>query len=131
MGIFKFLFKSFFPAEGRLTASDVNQIRGSWGKVEEQLSFGKLSNLQQAVILADKTVDYALRAFYPNTVTMGDRLKLAKQKFQGDLKAYDDLWYAHKIRNEIAHNIDFYLPSFEAKSVVEKFRNALKYLGAI
>jgi hypothetical protein len=131
MGILELLFKRITFSEGRLTNHDLNQVRESWMKVEEQLSLGKPSNFNQAVMTADKTVDYVLKAIYPRTSTMGERLKAAREKFRSDPQVYEDLWYAHKIRNELAHNLDFHLPSFEAKNVVEKFKVALRVLRAL
>lgn len=129
MGLFSFLTKrgSYTP-EGRLTLADTQFAEETWRKIEEQVTIGKPSNLKNAVLDADKLVDFALKKMYPSLTTMGERLKEVKPKFVGNYQLYDDLWFAHKVRNELVHNINFELPSVEVKSILEKFKNALVQL---
>lgn len=113
-----------YVAEGRLTQLDRDRATAHWSQIEAQMKLGKPSNLQVAVMEADKTVDELLRVIYPQTETMGDRLKLAKPLFK-EWKTYDNLWYAHKVRNALVHEANIDLPSHEAISVLEKFHDAM------
>lgn len=132
MGLFSFLFKKGnYVGEGRLTLMDTQTVREKWAAIEQQMQIGKPSNYRQAVIDADKLTDFVLRKMYPSLETMGERLKQVKPKFVGNYQIYDDLWFAHKVRNEIVHNVNFELPSVQAGDVLEKFRNALVHLGAL
>lgn len=131
MGIFSFLFgKNGYKREGVLTSLDRQTVRDSWLKIEEQASFGKPSNYRSAVIDADKLVDFVLRRIYPADEAMGERLKSAKPKFINYYEIYDGLWFAHKVRNEIVHNVNFELPSVEVRSILDKFKAGLDRLGA-
>ncbi len=132
MGIFSSIFgKSFgYTREGALTTLDRQTVRESWLKIEEQASFGKPSNYRSAVIDADKLVDFVLRKMYPNEESMAARLKLAKTKFVNHYDIYDGLWFSHKVRNEIVHNVNFELPSVEVRGILDKFRAGLDQLGA-
>jgi hypothetical protein len=58
-------------------------------------------------------------------------LKLAREYFKYKREDYDQLWFAHKVRNEMVHNINFEMPAVEARSTAEKFRTGLQILGAI
>ncbi len=133
MGLFSSLFKSkgSYVGEARLTLLDQNFVRDSWIKIEEQAALGKPSNMRSAVIDADKLVDFVLKKTYPSLETMGERLKQVKPKFEGNYQIYDQLWFAHKVRNEIVHNIAFELPSVQTKLVLENFKAALVHLGVL
>lgn len=59
--------------------------------------------------------------------TMGERLKASSTRFT----QLNSVWYAHKQRNQIAHEQDFNLEYNQAKHALASFRQALKDLGAI
>ncbi len=132
MSIFSFIFgKRFgYVREGALTTLDRQTVREGWLKIEEQASFGKPSNYRSAVIDADKLVDFVLRRMYPADETMGERLKSVKPKFINHYDIYDGLWFAHKVRNEIVHNVNFELPSVEVRNILDKFKAGLEQIGA-
>lgn len=132
MGLFSFLTGRLnYVPEGRLTLMDTEFAKEAWKKIEEQVLLGKPSNLKSAVLDADKLVDFALKKMYPSLTTMGERLKEAKPKFINNYDIYDGLWFAHKVRNEIVHNISFELPSVEVLSILEKFKKALDHLRVL
>lgn len=128
MGIFSWLFKGGFEKRGQLTDWDRDQARARWTAVEEQIRLGKPSNMKVAVMDSDKIIDDLLKVLYPDTQTMGDRLKLARGQFR-EYKTYDELWQAHKTRNAMVHEASFELPNFEAIAVLGKYNNALKEFG--
>jgi len=47
------------------------------------------------------------------------------------IASYDDIWEAHKVRNEIAHGgaIEMDLSKKMARDIIAKFGNAFKELG--
>ena len=110
---------------------DRDQIRQRWEKIEELKSLEKPSTLREAVIEADKLVNFALGKIYPGNETAGERLKLAKEVFTSYRQDYENLWYAHKIRNEMVHTVGFELPSVEAKNILDYFKRALEIVGAM
>lgn len=116
---------------GRMNYETLTLVEKKWPEIETSLRLGKPANLKEAVIEADKLTDHVLRQYYPDTETMGERLKLAKEKFLNKRIAYDDLWYAHKIRNEVVHNPSFQLPSFEVESLINKFKTGIQILGGM
>ena len=133
MGFFDKLFKvkDDSTLEGIITLQDREEIREKWREVDQHLELGKPSNLNSAVIMADKLLDFTLRKIYPNAVDFKERLILSKSKFSTGRSVYEDLWYAHRIRNELVHKVDFFLPNFEAKNIIENYRKGLQILGAL
>ncbi len=133
MGLFSSFFQSKggYVGEGRLTLMDQNFVKERWQQLEEQVKLGKPANVRTAVIDADKLVDFVLQKTYPSLETMGERLKQVKPKFQGNYSLYDQLWFAHKVRNEMVHNATFDLPVAQAANVLANFKEALVHLGAL
>ncbi len=60
--------------------------------------------------------------------TVAEKLKLMTPSRIG---SYDDVWDAHKVRNQIAHGgaIDMELTKKTARDTIAKFENAFKDLG--
>lgn len=109
-----------------LSSADEEQTRISWQKVEELLSLGKPSQLKQAVIEADKIVDYILTRLVTGT-GLGDRLKAARDLFNRDV--YNSLWEAHKVRNALVHESSYEPPYYVCKEAVNKFKEAILSLN--
>jgi hypothetical protein len=78
---------------------------------------------------ADKLVEYVLRTKVGGN-SMGESLKRGKNLFR-NYNDYNNLWFAHKVRNNIAHEVGHDLNSAEAKRAMEYFRKALKELGVL
>ena len=82
--------------------------------------------LRSALIEADKLLDYVFRAKRVKGETMGERLKNAKGVFSWN--DYQNIWEAHKLRNKMAHEIEFN-PS--VKELEEKYRFLRKALKSL
>ena len=131
MGILNFLFgKNFTIGEGRITDFDRQKLRDRWLQIEQNRALGKPSTMKIAILDADKVLGDALAIIYPRGANMFERMKLAKDKVP-EKRDYDDLWYAHKVRNVIAHEASYDLPTFEAGNVLDKYRKSLQQLGAL
>lgn len=132
MGLFSALFgKKGYSNEAYLSLMDRQTATEMWKKVEEEAGYGKPSNYRSAVINADKILEFVLSKMYPRLSTTGERLKAVKDKFTGSYEIYDGLWFAHKVRNEIVHNVNFELPSSQVSDILEKFKAGLVRLGAL
>ncbi len=103
------------------------EIHTQWLKIEELLSLGKPSNLQKALLMADKLLDYSLRSLDFTGETMAERLKSAKNR----LPNYQDIWYAHKLRNQIVHEMKEEIQSYEIKKAIKIYEKALKNLRVL
>ena len=97
-----------------------NKVQKHWQKILIESK----SHHKQAVLEADKLLDFALykKGFQGN---LGTKLKKASFHFSN----YQKLWEAHKLRNKLAHEIDFEISESQSKFALENFRTALKDLG--
>lgn len=111
---------------GFLKPFDKDKIAGEWGRVEELVETGRPSAFKEAIILADKLLDYALTQISSGE-TMGERLKNARGGFPPDI--YQGLWDAHKMRNALVHEADFDLTVLVAKEMLGKFKRGFEHLG--
>lgn len=129
MGFFDFLFgNSSSQSYGRYSVKPETQrrIKDEWTNIDVLLSQKSPSQLRQALISADKCLDNALRDIYEGN-SMGDRLKLAKDRFDWD--QYQKIWDAHKVRNNLVHEAGFNPPHFMITDAVSTLRGALIKLG--
>lgn len=103
-----------------------NNIEREWKNIQVLLSAKGPSQLRQALISADKCLDNALRDIVPGE-TMGERLKVAENKFDRDL--YNKIWEAHKVRNSLVHEAGYEPPYFLVTQSVENFKEGLNSIG--
>lgn len=97
-------------------------IRG-WKIVTERLKKGTEADYKLAVIEADKIFDSLLEAIGYKGGTMAEKLKKLNKS---QLPMLDNIWRAHKIRNELVHNPDFKISSVEAQEAIEIYKKALE-----
>jgi hypothetical protein len=106
---------------------DVNKYRMKWMTIEQQLSREDLSRCAMAVLNADKLLDQALRERGVKGQTMGERMKTAKDTWSNA----NAVWSAHKLRNQVAHEMDSQITYDDARRALGGFKQALKDVGAI
>ena len=112
----------------RAHAFDKENYQVDFLRIENSLQQGNESSYAMAIIQGDKLLDKALCEMGVQGRTMGDRLKrVGKEKFS-ELNA---VWYAHKLRNQIAHESDFRPEYRQAQHALATYKQALKDLGAI
>lgn len=108
----------------------------TFDKIEYQTSFLRIENgleksnpatYDLSLVEADKLLDKALSEMGVPGKTMGDRLKKSADKFT----ALNSVWYAHKLRNQIAHEHGFHVEYSQARHALETYKQALQDLGAI
>lgn len=106
---------------------DIEKYQTDFLKIENALLKEEKSSYNMAVIEGDKLLDKALMEMGVPGKTMGDRLK----KVGNYLSSENSVWYAHKLRNQIAHEHGFTVEYNQAKHALGVYRAALKDLGAI
>ena len=80
-----------------------------------------------AIIDADKLLDDALKKSHYRGKTMGERLMSA----QREIKNNDEVWFGHKLRNQLVHEEQVKLTERKVKDALIGIRGALKDLGAL
>lgn len=106
---------------------DVEEFQSDFLAIENSLTRENQLSYNAVVIEADKLLDKALMELGVPGKTMGERLKRSGAKFT----QLNSVWYAHKLRNQIAHERGFQLDYHQARHALSTFRQALKDLGAI
>ena len=122
-----FVFIAISSTGRRSHRFDVEDYQTRFLKIENSLTRDNKLSYNAAVIEADKLLDRALMELGVPGKTMGERLKASSTRFN----QLNSVWYAHKQRNQIAHEQDFNLEYNQAKHALASFRQALKDLGAI
>jgi len=113
-----------------LGVQDREEIKRKWEEIGQNIRLGKPSNFKTAILEADKLLDHVLKLYGYRGQTMGDRMKaIPRSIFEKDF--FDDMWQAHKLRNEMVHNMNYEVMDFEARQAVEKFKRVLQDLGAL
>ncbi|KKR88353.1 MAG: hypothetical protein A3G02_03175 [Candidatus Yanofskybacteria bacterium RIFCSPLOWO2_12_FULL_44_13b] len=99
-----------------------------WEEIKRHIDSPKEGEWKFAVIEADALMNDALKRAGFAGETMGERLQNIQS---GQIQNLDALWEAHKIRNRLAHDSDYFLRYAEAKRAVSQFEKILKELGVL
>lgn len=126
MGFFKNLFGKGLKGRSSVSAQTMELIKREWEQIDVLLGQKGPSQLRQALIKADKTLDNVLRDIVPGD-TMGERLKSAREKF--DYQTYDKIWKAHLMRNSLIHESGFDPPHHMVTNAIENLKTGLRKLG--
>lgn len=101
-----------------LSEHQQKKIYQSWRRINSQ------ATAEQAILEADKLLDYVLvQKGY--TGSLGSKLKVHGKLFS----RLNDVWYAHKLRNRIAHELHLQISDTEYTKAMSYFKQALKDLG--
>lgn len=106
---------------------NVTRYQTQWLAIENSVTRGNEASWQVAIMSADKLLDQALRDRRFKGQTMGERMKAAAKTW----KNANHVWGAHKIRNQLAHEVDTQLSYEVTLRSLSAFKQALKDLGAI
>ena len=94
----------------------------SWERIKAKLNSVNPNDWKIAVIEADKELDTALREAGTPGETMGERLQnIVSADVGGNL---EEVWLAHKVRNDLVHNAQFELDSLTARKSVQALEEA-------
>lgn len=110
------------PTEGKTVYDN------KWQEIKEHLNSTNTAEWKFAIVEADKLVDEVLKQAGYEGETMGERLLMVKQ---GDVPNINGLWTAHKLRNQLVHQVDFELYHGTAIEAIRAFESVLRDLGAI
>ncbi len=111
---------------GAVKVETRNIIDKDWKNIEILLNQKGPSQLRQALITADKSLDNALKDVVEGE-NMGERLKKSENLYSRDL--YNKLWEAHKVRNSLVHESGYEPPHFVVTESINNLKEGLKVLG--
>lgn len=105
--------------------------RKGFSEVERKYFMNKYGQVEtmaekEMVLEMDKLLHVYLKKRFGNE-TMGDILK----KRKGVFSKIDEVWFAHKLRNRIAHELDFKCGRGDFVRARQAFKMAFKDLGLL
>lgn len=103
-------------------------LKPQWVRVLAHLDSPREADWKLAVIEADKLAERALSAAGFAGAGLGEKLMNIAP---GNLITLDGLWWAHKVRNRLAHEMDYFLRYTEARQAIGYYEQALNELRAI
>lgn len=128
--------KKFWERFGKITQSldAVSEIKGKEKIVKkwEEITAKSISHVDSdrklSVIEADKLIDDLLKRMGFKGKDMGERLK---QINQNQISNINDIWQAHKVRNNLVHDPYFHLTNNDSGFVIRVYGNTLKEVGIL
>jgi hypothetical protein len=102
----------------RLSERSIAEVQVAWKRIIRE------KDLRHGILEADKLLDHALylKGYRGN---LGAKLKKAHRLFGKDINR---VWSAHKVRNNIAHQINFQVDEGTYRASMLAFRDAFKAL---
>lgn len=99
------------------------KIAKQWAMITRRIASMNDSDWKLAIIEADKFVDDVVRHLGGQGNTVGERLNSLPP---GSIQHLDELWAAHKVRNNIVHDPDYQLNQQGAKDTIALYETVLK-----
>lgn len=124
VAIIKLPFRGLFKSSSKGASIDRAEIYSRWREIEKLSVGNDQHELAQAIIMADKLFDAVLQVKGLAGQVMADRLKSAKDLYS-DYSVYQGAWDAHKLRNQIVHEVNHVVGIAEGQQAVEKFKKAI------
>ena len=129
-------FQKLIGLKRKMMLSSLNVIKppstgGSqsrWEEITRHLESVRESEWKFAVIEADNLVDEFLKSAGYLGEGMGERLTSIEK---GQFESLEGLWEAHKIRNKLVHDSNYFLRHAEARRAIELYSKTLKELGVV
>ena len=97
------------------------ELTRMWNEVENH-------DAKMAVIEADKLVDVVLKRAGVAGESLGERLRHTQKLVRRNV--YNDMWEAHKVRNQLVHEMDHGIDSQKSAQAIWKMKKYLVDLGA-
>ena len=108
----------------KFSEKDLSYINSHWYRILDSFKH----NPKEAVLESDKLLCYCLRkrggAKFRDS-SLGEMLKNGS----GFFSDIDSVWFAHKLRNGIAHEMNFNISPDDAKKALSCYKKALTDLG--
>ena len=119
-----------FDVEDFLHAKDTanKNTEKIWAKIQERIKRRSESEFKLAIIEADSFLDKILEKMGYQGETLGDRLQKIDSAI---LPSLQEIWQAHKLRNDIVHNPDFNVTIEEAEEIIRIYEKALRDLNVL
>ena len=116
--IFIVTYVIYKKSKNKISEKHKLEIQKSWKNIIKQ------KDMKHAILEADKLLDYTLHLMHFKG-NMGNKLKKSSHLFKKDI---NKIWSAHKIRNNIAHQMNYEVNEKIYKKTMLSFKTAFKDL---
>lgn len=117
--VFLVLFQLFFVRKsGKWSVADVKLCKSAWQNILTE------KDMRHQIMEADKLLGHMFKRKGLQG-SIGEILKSRSSMFSD----INGLWYAHKMRNKLAHEMDFKVRPQDVKLALRSFKRALKDIG--
>lgn len=99
-------------------------VQSKWAEITAMQESGP-SGLKNALFEADKLLDYCMIGKGFQGETMGERLKSSG----GKIANINSVWSAHKLRNQLAHEVEHDVVPAQVKAAIKTLGDAIVGLG--
>lgn len=100
-----------------------------WHSIRQLADAGDEQHVKQALLEADKLLDHAMKELGRSGETFGERIRTFQSLWERDL--YQGVWEAHKLRNQLAHEVGITFSKRQAEDALMGFYKGLRKLGAL
>lgn len=125
MGLLSFLFPKQSQSSPSFRRVDWHRTEASLSQIAASADGGQ-AEWKQALIQADMLIDGILKEAGVAGQTMGERLKNSATHMSKTV--YNQLWQAHKKRNELVHESGSFVAEWERDQYLAAFRKAVSEL---
>jgi hypothetical protein len=108
-----------------LSDAEARELASHWEAVTDMAAVPATQAM--AISEADKLLDATMRALNLPGTKMSERLRAAEPRLGRDLS--NEVWRAHKLRNQIAHEVGHRVSEREVNQALNAFARALRILG--
>lgn len=108
---------------------NTQEVAKQWSDIQTTVGLGGTSHFAQGVVAADKLLDHVLKQKGYAGDSMGERLRSAQEDMSPSV--YHNAWQAHKLRNQLVHEVGSEIMSFQVKEAIQQYEHALRDLGAL
>lgn len=123
---FVWIIQKLTPSAPKLSPTQKNKIKIQYQKATKKINQKQIDLQKSAILNLDTLVDHTLK-YLGYQGSLGQKLKNNPHLFSD----INGLWKAHKLRNKIAHELDWQPTSQEIKSAHQQFAKALQDLGGL
>ena len=106
----------------------IKKSEGKWHKIAQRLKKGQENEYKLAFIQADEMLDNNLEKMGYQGASLGQRLEQIKAETISNI---EDVWKAHKIKNNIIHDPNYKLTLDQAQKALNIYKKALHELEVL
>jgi hypothetical protein len=102
------------------------ELTKRWNQVKQRIASNDETQWKLAIIESDAILDTVIQDMGFHGETMGERLKGIEP---GEFPMLNDAWRAHKVRNFIAHDVNYRLPRRTAEVAFNTYQRIFQELN--